>query len=336
MIIPVRLASQRYDITLERGAIKKASTIFNLNRSVLIVTDDGVPTEYAECVASQCKTSHIVTIKQGEASKNFENYSSLLCELVKNSFTRTDCVVAVGGGVVGDLSGFVASTYMRGIDFYNIPTTLLSQLDSSIGGKVAIDFQGVKNIVGAFHQPKGVIIDPDVLKTLDTRQVSAGLAEAIKMSANFDSELFNFIANSNDFEKDIDTIIEKSLKIKRDVVEKDPLEKDLRRVLNYGHTVGHAIESNASLGNLLHGECVALGMLPMSSKEVKDALVPVLEKYNLPTDISVDADALVSFIAHDKKASGNEVTIVYCEKIGTFEMRKIKISDIKNYITEVF
>lgn len=336
MIIPVRLASQSYDITLERGAIKKASSIFNLNRSVLIVTDDGVPTEYAECVATQCKSSHIVTIKQGEASKSFENYSMLLGELVKKSFTRTDCVVAVGGGVVGDLSGFVASTYMRGIDFYNIPTTLLSQLDSSIGGKVAIDFQGVKNIVGAFHQPRGVIIDPSVLKTLDKRQISAGLAEAIKMSASFDSELFDFISNSNDFEGDIDTIIEKSLKIKRDVVEKDPLERDLRRVLNYGHTVGHAIESNASLGNLLHGECVALGMLPMSSYEVREALVPVLKKYNLPTEICVDADALVSFIAHDKKASGDDVTIVYCEKIGTFEMKKIKIADIKKYITEVF
>ncbi|MBO5374187.1 MAG: 3-dehydroquinate synthase [Clostridia bacterium] len=336
MVITVSLGEQSYDIILERDAINKASSIFNLARKVLIVTDSGVPTEYAKAVASQCKSPYIVTIPNGEASKCLESYIMLLDKLVKESFTRTDCVVAVGGGVVGDLAGFVASSYMRGIDFYNIPTTLLSQVDSSIGGKVAIDFNGVKNIVGAFYQPKGVIIDPNVLKTLDKRQFSAGLCEAIKMSANFDAELFELIASTKNIENDIDIVIEKSLKIKRDVVEKDPKEKNLRRVLNFGHTIGHAIESDNNLSAYLHGECVALGMLPMSSTEVRKALIPVLEKYNLPTQISVSPKSLVDFITHDKKASGDEVTIVYCEKIGSFEMKKIKISDIEGYIKEVF
>lgn len=336
MVITVSLGEQSYDIILERDAINKASSIFNLARKVLIVTDSGVPTEYAKAVASQCKSPYIVTIPNGEASKCLESYIMLLDKLVKESFTRTDCVVAVGGGVVGDLAGFVASSYMRGIDFYNIPTTLLSQVDSSIGGKVAIDFKGVKNIVGAFYQPKGVIIDPNVLKTLDKRQFSAGLCEAIKMSANFDAELFELIASTKNIENDIDIVIEKSLKIKRDVVEKDPKEKNLRRVLNFGHTIGHAIESDNNLSAYLHGECVALGMLPMSSTEVRKALIPVLEKYNLPTQISVSPKSLVDFITHDKKASGDEVTIVYCEKIGSFEMKKIKISDIEGYIKEVF
>ena len=336
MVITVSLGEQSYDIILERDAINKASSIFNLARKVLIVTDSGVPTEYAKAVASQCKSPYIVTIPNGEASKCLESYIMLLDKLVKESFTRTDCVVAVGGGVVGDLAGFVASSYMRGIDFYNIPTTLLSQVDSSIGGKVAIDFNGVKNIVGAFYQPKGVIIDPNVLKTLDKRQFSAGLCEAIKMSANFDAELFELIASTKNIENDIDIVIEKSLKIKRDVVEKDPKEKNLRRVLNFGHTIGHAIESDNNLSAYLHGECVALGMLSMSSTEVRKALIPVLEKYNLPTQISVSPKSLVDFITHDKKASGDEVTIVYCEKIGSFEMKKIKISDIEGYIKEVF
>lgn len=336
MVISVNLGEQSYDIALERGALKNVGSLLNLERKVLIVTDSGVPAEYARAVAMQCKSPYIATIPQGEASKSFNNYSSLLSGLVDNAFTRTDCVVAVGGGVVGDLAGFVASSYMRGIDFYNIPTTLLSQVDSSIGGKVAIDFKGVKNIVGAFYQPKKVIIDPDTLKTLDKRQLSAGIAEAIKMSANFDKELFELIATTDNFDRDIDIIIEKALKIKRDVVEKDPKEKNLRRVLNFGHTIGHAIESDNNLGDLLHGECVALGMLPMASKKVRDALVPVLKKYDLPTEIKVDADALVAFITHDKKASGDFVTIVYCDEIGSFDMKKIPVSDMKEYITEVF
>lgn len=336
MIIPINLAEQSYDIVLERGALARVGELINLNRKVLVVTDSGVPAEYARTVADQCQDAVVVTIKSGEASKCFDNYSSLLCTMVDHSFTRTDCVIAVGGGVVGDLSGFVASSYMRGIDFYNIPTTFLSQVDSSIGGKVAIDFKGVKNIIGAFYQPKKVIIDPNVLKTLEKRQLNSGIAESIKMAANFDPELFDLIEKTTDFESDADKIIERSLKIKRDVVEKDPKEKGLRRVLNFGHTIGHAIESEGNLGDLLHGECVSLGMLPMCSPEVRERLKKVLKKYSLPITANVNADSLISFITHDKKASGDEVTIVYCEKIGTFDMKRVKISEMKKYILEVF
>ena len=334
MEIKVSLGNKSYKITLKRNALAEASRVFDLERKVLIVTDSGVPSEYSRIIASQCKSPYIVTIPQGEQSKSLENYSYLLGELVKNSFTRTDCVVAVGGGVCGDLAGFVASSYMRGIDFYNAPTTLLSQLDSSIGGKVAIDFQGVKNIVGAFYQPKGVLIDIDTLKTLDKRQFNAGLCEAIKMSACFDKELFELIEATNDIDKNIDEIIEKSLKIKRDVVEKDEKEASLRRVLNFGHTVGHAIESNKK--TLLHGECVALGMLPMSSSEVRERLVRVLDKYSLPTSIEIDLASIIELISHDKKASGEEIFVVLCHEIGSFEMKKIKITDLEKYIKEVF
>ena len=331
MIIPVNLGEQSYNIVLSRGAIKELSANLCLSRKALIVTDSGVPSEYASAVASQCAEPYIYVIPEGEGSKSFDNYKALLSELVARGFTRTDCVIAVGGGVCGDLAGFVASSYMRGIDFYNIPTTFLSQVDSSIGGKVAIDFMGVKNIVGAFYQPKCVVIDPDVLKTLDKRQLSSGIAESIKMAANFDKELFELLESTEDFLADADEIIKRSLEIKRDVVEKDPKEKGLRRVLNFGHTVGHAIESHANL-TLLHGECVSLGMIPMTGKSIRDRIVRVLKKYSLPTKTEYSSDSLISYVMHDKKKSGDEITVVLCNEIGTYEMKRIKADEMKKYI----
>ena len=332
MILPINLGEQSYDIVVERGAIEKVGSYINLNRKVLILTDSGVPTEYSEAVLHSCLNGYIYTIEQGESSKCFDNYREILSFMVERSFTRTDCVVCVGGGVCGDLGGFVAASYMRGIDFYNIPTTLLSQVDSSIGGKVAIDLCGVKNIVGAFYQPKKLIIDPNTLKTLDKRQVNAGLCEAIKMAATCDKELFELIENSTDFEKDINEIIIKSLKIKGHVVEIDPKEKNLRKVLNFGHTIGHAVESYGELGELLHGECVAIGMLPMCSAEVRERLRTVLEKYSLPTKIKGEADVLLSFIKRDKKAKGDIITVIFVSQLGTFEMRDIKVSEMTDYI----
>ncbi len=330
MIIPLNLGEQSYDIVLERGALNKAKDYLRLDRKCLIVTDSGVPQKYAEAIKKQSYEGYVVTVKAGEESKCFENYKLILEKMIEHSFTRTDCVIAVGGGVVGDLSGFVASSYMRGIDFYNIPTTLLSQVDSSIGGKVAIDFNGVKNIVGAFHQPKKVLIDPDTLKTLDKRQLNAGLCEAIKMALTSDKTLFEVIKNCEDIYKNIDTVIEKALNIKKNVVEIDPKEKGLRKILNFGHTIGHAIESETGL---LHGECVALGMLPVCSYEVKTELKRVLEKYSLPTTINVDADTLFSYIVHDKKASGDKITVIFVEEIGSYIMKQINVCEIKKYIS---
>ena len=332
MILPLNLEADSYDIVVERGSLNKISSYLNLDRKVLILTDSGVPKEYAKCVLKASKDGYIYEIEQGEASKCFDNYKSILSFMVEKSFTRTDCLVAVGGGVCGDLGGFVASSYMRGIDFYNVPTTLLSQLDSSIGGKVAIDLDGVKNIVGAFYQPKKVVIDPNTLKTLDKRQLMAGLCEGIKMAATMDSELFELIENSSDLDSNLDNIIIGGLKLKKYVVEKDPKEKNLRKVLNFGHTIGHAIESNANLGELLHGECVALGMLPMASEEPRARLKSVLKKYDLPTNIDTSSDILLSYIKRDKKAKGDFITVVFCDKIGEFTMKDIKIEDMKKYI----
>ena len=335
MIIPVKLENESYDIVLERGALEQAGEVLDLDRKVLVVTDDGVPEEYAETVASQAKNAVVVILPEGEASKNFENFQKLLSVMLKESFTRKDCVAAVGGGVVGDLSGFAAACYMRGIDFYNIPTTLLSQVDSSIGGKTAIDLDGVKNIVGAFYQPKKVLIDPNTLKTLDKRQLSAGLAEAVKMSLTSNAELFEKIRTSEDLEADLESIIAGALTIKRDVVEQDPKEQGLRKILNFGHTIGHGIESFYE-GKLLHGECVALGMLPMCSLEVREELVPVLEKYDLPISCDAKTDQLMPFILHDKKMQKDKISGILVNEIGSFAIREISPEEMKEYMEEMF
>ena len=285
MIIPVNADNGCYDIVLERGSLKKAGQLLELGRRVLVVTDEGVPPEYAGCVASQCREAIVVTVPRGEGSKSFEQLERLLSAMLEASFTRGDCVVAVGGGVVGDLSGFAASCYMRGIDFYNIPTTLLAQVDSSVGGKTAVNFGGVKNIVGAFYQPKKVIIDPETLKTLERRQLMAGLAEAIKMAATSSAELFEIIEKSEDLDADLPEIIRRSLCIKRE---------------------------------LLHGECVALGMPPMCGGEALERVTKVLKKYGLPTEIEQSADELMPYLKHDKKMTADSVKVVLVDKIGQF------------------
>ena len=206
MTIHVELGVSSYDIELCRGALARAGELIPMQRRVLVVTDSGVPAEYADTVASFAKEAVKITVPQGEESKCFEQLQRLLAAMLDAGFTRKDAVVAVGGGVVGDLSGFAASMYMRGIDFYNIPTTLLSQVDSSIGGKTAVDFHGYKNVIGAFYQPKKVIIDPNVLSTLDKRQVAAGMAEAIKMSLTSDADMFRMLEEADDIYADIDAI----------------------------------------------------------------------------------------------------------------------------------
>lgn len=333
MVIPVKTSTGSYNIRLERGAIKKAGEYLNLNRRVLIVTDDGVPPQYSQTVAAFCRTPVIKTIKQGEKSKQMPVLCELLQELCRGGFTRTDCVVAVGGGVVGDLSGFAAACYMRGIDFYNIPTTLLSQVDSSIGGKTAIDFEGYKNIVGAFYPPKCVLIDPDTLDSLPRRQISNGLAEAVKMSLTCDSELFE-VFETGDVFSSLDRVIERALYIKKRVVEEDEHEDGLRKVLNFGHTLAHAIESAEGMENYYHGECVAMGMLPMCSPAVRERLRVVLERLSLPTSYAADAEVLIEACRHDKKISGDDITAVFVPVPGKFELRRMPFEEYSELIRQ--
>ena len=327
MNIHLDLKDNSYDIIVERGILEKAGEHLNLNRRVLVVTDSGVPAIYAQTLAKHCKSPIICTVESGEASKSIETFTKLLRIMLDNDFSRKDCVVAVGGGVVGDLSGYVASAYMRGVDFYNIPTTLLSQIDSSIGGKTAINFGGIKNIVGAFYQPKKVLIDPELLKTLPDRQISNGLAEAIKMALTSDKELFEIFENKV-IKDNIDEIIIRSLNIKKSVVEQDEKESGIRKILNFGHTIGHGIESSVNMEELFHGECVALGLIPMCDEKIRPRVVNVLKKCNLYNLIDFDWDKISEVMFHDKKADGDTVAVTTVNEIGKYEIKTLKCSQV--------
>ena len=339
--ITVNLGEHSYGILLESGCLKQAGERLNLNRKVLIVTDSGVPASYAETVSAQAGEAVIETVPQGETSKSLDCFRRLLTRMLAFGMGRGDCAVAVGGGVVGDLAGFAAACYMRGIDFYNIPTTVLSQVDSSVGGKTAIDLDGIKNIVGAFHQPRRVLIDPDTLRTLPRRQLSNGLAEALKMALCFDADGFARF-EAFDPEKEfsalasgepvpaLERIIADALRTKRYVVEQDEKEQGLRRVLNFGHTLGHGIESLSGENGLLHGECVALGMLPMCSASVRDRLLPVLKKLNLPTACGADPERVMQAVVHDKKQFGGKIRTILVEKPGSFTEAALSPEELKD------
>lgn len=335
MNIHMELNENSYDIVVERGILSQAGAHLNLDRRVLIVTDSGVPAVYAETVAKQCKNPVICTVEEGERSKSLRVFGEVLKKMLENNFSRKDCVVAVGGGVVGDLSGFAASAYMRGIDFYNIPTTLLSQIDSSIGGKTGINFGGMKNIVGAFYQPKKVLIDPELLDTLPPRQISNGLAEAVKMALTSDRELFEIFENSN-IKENIDEIIIRSLNIKKNVVEQDEKESGLRKILNFGHTIGHGIESSGDMNELYHGECVALGLIPMCDEKIRARVINVLKKCNLYNLIDFDWEKITEAAFHDKKADGEFVTVTTVPDVGYFELRTLNCSEVINMAKTCF
>lgn len=333
MKLTLELPGRSYDILIERGIAAHPADHLALDRRVLIVTDDGVPDAYAARVAAACAAPTVITVPQGEESKSPERLLRLLGAMLDAGFTRTDAVVAVGGGVIGDLAGFAAACFMRGIDFYNIPTTLLSQVDSSIGGKTAINLGGVKNIVGAFHQPKKVLIDPDLLATLPARHMANGMAEIIKMAMTSDADLFSMLEGGVT-EENLPEVIRRALLIKKQVVEQDECESGLRRILNFGHTFGHGIESAAGLSNLLHGESVALGMLPLCAPELRPRLTSLLSSVGLPTRFTGDVDAALDAVAHDKKMSGQDIRYIYVPAIGSYEIKSLPLAEFRKMIKE--
>ena len=337
VVIPVNLGADSYDIVLERGLLRRAGEILDLRRKVMIVTDSGVPEKWVRQLKIQCREAEVFCIPAGERSKNLDSFREAMRRMLAFGMRRGDCVAAIGGGVPGDLAGFSAACYMRGIDFYNCPTTLLSQVDSSIGGKTAVDLDGIKNIVGAFYQPKAVLIDPDVLSTLPKRQVSNGLAEAIKMALCFDAEEFVRFETEDTVTR-IDGIIECALRIKKNVVEQDAKEQNLRRALNFGHTLGHGIE--AVLGEqeegLYHGECVALGMLPMCAPDIRERLKKVLEKTGLPVACGADVSSVMDAAVHDKKAAGDRIFTILCEQAGSYIEKKMTPAELALRYTAVF
>lgn len=320
----IELGERSYPIMIGKGLLSSAKELLNISGKALILTDSGVPRQYAEAVQASLGGGIIYTVPEGEGSKSLSVLEGVLMAAADMRLSRKDAIVAVGGGVVGDLGGFAAAVYMRGIKFYNIPTTMLSMVDSSIGGKTAVNLGGAKNIVGAFHQPSGVLIDTDTLATLEKRHISAGLCEAVKMAATSDAELFSYFEKSemSEIMDSVEKVIHSALSIKKAVVEEDEKESGLRKILNLGHTIGHGIEAERH-GELYHGECVALGMLPVVSDGVKARLMPIFAKLELPTEYDGDIDVALNFASQDKKADGAKIEMVFVDEVGKFRLEKV-------------
>ena len=275
--------------------------------------------------------SRVFEVPHGEKSKSMETAYSILDKMVNYKITRNCLIIALGGGVIGDLSGFIASIYMRGVDFIQIPTTLLSQIDSSVGGKVGINSSNMKNAIGSFYQPKMVLIDPDTLTTLSKKEFSNGIAEMIKYGMISDKTLFINLLENN-LLTNIEKYIEKCIIIKKSFVVDDVFDKGKRQALNFGHTIGHAIEKHSNY-SLLHGEAISIGMVLMSKNYIyHDDLIKVLKKYNLPIKYEYDKTEILEYIKTDKKATINSINIVLVEKIGSSIIKNIEFEEIEKYL----
>ncbi|WP_324172992.1 3-dehydroquinate synthase [Sulfurimonas sp.] len=312
-----------YDITIDTLEKKYFDT------KVAIVTNDTVSELHLKYLLEKisAKELHIITLKDGEQYKNQQSIDAILDSMFEHKFNRKSMLIAFGGGVIGDMTGFAASIYQRGIDFIQIPTTLLSQVDASVGGKTGMNNSYGKNLVGAFHQPRAVYIDPYFLTTLPSREFSAGFAEIVKMAVTFNKKFFEYlqIANLKD-EKILEEVIKKAVQTKANVVAQDEKEHGIRAALNYGHTFGHVIENETKYIEFLHGEAVAIGMVMANEISVKMGLMTkeealsikdLLQKYKLPTRYKVEnSDDFYETFFLDKKSSDAKITFIIPVGIG--------------------
>jgi 3-dehydroquinate synthase len=336
-------ASKTYDIKIGSGILDEADGILNkIGSSAVIVTDDIVAPLYAQRLEQALSRKKIriarFVIPHGEASKSAEQLVPLVNFLAKEKLSRTDTVIALGGGVVGDLAGFAASVYMRGIGFVQIPTTLLAAVDSSVGGKTAINLEAGKNLAGAFYQPDAVLCDISLLSTLKPEVFRDGCAEVIKYGVIADSELFK------SFEKPIkdrlEDVIARCVEIKRDIVAQDEFEKSVRKFLNFGHTIGHAVELLSGY-EITHGSAVAAGMaivtraaarMKICDDSCRQGVIKILKLYDLPTNTVYNATSLAQACLSDKKRDGGKLTMIFPEKIGKCVMKDIKVEELENVI----
>lgn len=337
-----------YDIVIEKDFSKLAMKVSELGisgRKLCIVTDSNVGELYADEVKNELeKTGNAVfvyTFRAGEASKNLNTVEDVYEYLIINKFDRKDMIVALGGGVVGDLAGFTAATYLRGIDFIQVPTSLLAQVDSSIGGKTGVDFRAYKNMVGAFHQPRLVYMNLSVLGSLSERLFNSGFGEIIKHGFIRDKEYYTWLKEniqhikSHDYDA-LENMIAISCNIKRRVVELDPTEKGDRALLNFGHTLGHAIEKLKNF-ELYHGECVVLGMVAaleisrtrqfISDAEYEDA-INTFKAYNFPVTVGgISVEDVIKVSKNDKKMDAGKIKFILLDRIGNAYIDKTVTDD---------
>ena len=343
MIKTVHINAQReYDIHIGHGLLSHTVELVSelkLGSKIMIVSDDTVAALYLKKLRTVLEQGGYecseFVFPHGEASKCADTYLSLLNALAEAHFDRSDSIFALGGGVVGDLSGFCAATYQRGIRFVQIPTTLLAATDSSVGGKSAIDIPAGKNLVGAFWQPSAVICDPSLLDTLPDEYFSDGMAEVIKYAMIRDVSLLDIIKDGK-AKQNIIEVIERCVSIKRDVVIQDEFDRGVRAILNFGHTAAHSIEAHSGY-TISHGRAVGMGMaiitrasakLGLCDKAVLDALYAVLSDYNLESKCPYDANTLYSYALSDKKREQSSISLIMCTGVGSCEIRKTPLDEV--------
>jgi len=345
MIVPIHLENSlavKYDVVID------ALPEMTFNRKVAIVTNTTVSALHLETLKLKIKADElfVVTIADGEEYKTLETVESILNELFEHKLDRKSLLIALGGGVIGDMTGFTASLYQRGIGFVQVPTTLLSQVDASVGGKTGVNNKYGKNLIGAFYQPEAVYIDTQFLKTLPEREFSAGIAEIIKMAVMFDREYFDYL-NQADFsnKEDLEKAIQRSVELKAEVVNLDEKESGIRAVLNYGHTFGHVVENETNYKTYLHGEAVAIGIMMINALAVELALMSQAEmdlvtaflvKHNLPITYAIkDVDSFYDKLFLDKKAANNKLKFILPQGIGGHLIRDdIEESVIKKVLEQ--
>jgi 3-dehydroquinate synthase len=343
MIVPIHIENQtavKYNVVIEK--LPKLT----FNRKVAIVTNTTVSAFHLERLKShiECAELHVVTIEDGEEFKSLETVESILNKLFEYKLDRKSLLIALGGGVIGDMTGFTASLYQRGIGFVQVPTTLLSQVDASVGGKTGVNNKYGKNLIGAFYQPEAVYIDTEFLKTLPKREFAAGIAEIVKMAVMFDKEYFNFLMEADFSQKEVlEKVIERSVELKAEVVNLDEKESGIRAVLNYGHTFGHVVENETSYKTYLHGEAVAIGImmanalsveLGIMSEEEMAQVKEFLLKHNLPVSYNIeDVDAFYDKFFLDKKAANNKIKFILANGLGKHVVRDdINVSVLKKVL----
>ena len=340
MELKVDLKEKSYPIIIRKGIINDVGEeVLNIykGKKIFIITDDNVKHHYGNTVMNSLKNSgynvEILSLKPGEETKSFNTLPSVYNAILNFNLTRSDLIIALGGGVIGDLAGFVASTYLRGVDFIQIPTSLLAQVDSSVGGKVAVDLERGKNLVGSFYHPKCVLIDPEVLKTLEERFFIDGMAEVIKYGVLYDRELFEHLSTKGlDFNRE--EVIARCVELKRNVVAEDEFDTGARQKLNLGHTIGHAIETCSGY-TVSHGKAVAMG-IAIVSRATKcldtDRILALLNRFGLPTCCDYSAEALANAAMLDKKRSGERIHLIIPNAIGDCAIVPTDIEELEAFI----
>lgn len=358
MIIPVHLGARSYDIVVERGALASVGArlrALRVGSRATLFTDPGIARRYARTVTESLRGAgfvvNVVELPEGEAAKTLAVAADGWDACVAAGLDRSSTVVALGGGAVGDLAGFVSATYMRGTNFVQLPTTVLAQVDASSGGKTAIDHRKGKNLIGAFHQPRLVVVDTATVDSLPEREYRSGLAEVVKHGVVLEAAYFEDVEASGDAlaqrePTTVDRVIAGSCRLKASVVERDERESDLRMVLNYGHTIGHAIEAATGFARMTHGEAVSLGMaaeaalavrLGIASIATRERQEHLLARLGLPTRMSaIDPAPVLEAITRDKKSRDGRVPFVLAPEIGRFKVVDgVSADDIRAALAEI-